>query len=131
MASIPDNPPLGRSLKGRLLPKNWEQHQYGPAGFWYAAPGGMDVIESVGDPHEDGSEWLHISASYPDRVPSWEDLRFLKSALVGPDADAIIVFPKQREYVNIHPNVLHLWSRLDADSAPHFAMEIAPGRFSI
>lgn len=130
MAVIADYPPLGRTLTDRKFPRTWQQQRFGPCGFVYELANGMTVIESDGGETAHG-EWLHVSASFPDRMPSWDDLGMLKRILIGPDADAIIVLPKQRQYVNIHPNCLHLWHRLDGDSAPQFAREVAPGRFTI
>jgi hypothetical protein len=130
MTTIADNPPLGLTLYGHRIPNGWRQERHGPCGFAYHAASGLSVIETVGDPQEYG-EWLHISASRPERVPSWTDMTMIKRILLGGDTQAIMVIPTEREYVNIHPNVLHLWHRLDGETAPHFALEIAPGKFSI
>lgn len=72
----------------------------------------------------DGRRWLHVSCSRPDRIPDWADLRTVKHTFIGDDAIALQVFPREAEYVNIHPRVLHLWSCLDGgDPVPDFRVQ--------
>lgn len=78
-----------------------------------------DVPESLG--------WEHVSVhAYrarkvdvtallrPDRVPqtrtpTWKEMAFVKS-LCWEDEDVVVQYhPRKSEYVNAHPNVLHLW----------------------
>lgn len=68
----------------------------------------------------DGRRWMHLSISRSDRLPSWEELRDAKNELLGRHVKAIQVLPPEDEYVNIHPNVLHLWVCLDGDVLPDF-----------
>ncbi len=73
--------------------------------------------------HKDGrtilfsldAPWIHVSVSRTDRIPDWEDLRLTKLAFIGPSRYAIQIVPPVDEYVNIHPNCLHLWSPLNDD----------------
>lgn len=58
---------------------------------------------------QDGREWLHVSLSRKSRIPSYDDLQLVKREFIGNDKKAIMVFPEQENYVNIHPNCLHLW----------------------
>lgn len=53
------------------------------------------------------------------KLPSWKDLRDVKDVFIG-NRKAIQVFPVAAEYVNIHPNVLHLFACLDDDGLPDF-----------
>lgn len=75
------------------------------------------VSESV---EADERVWLHVSFSRPTRLPTWSDLRRVKDAFIGKDKKAIQVFPAEREYVNIHPYVLHLFHCLEGDALPDF-----------
>lgn len=70
----------------------------------------------------DGKRWIHVSCSRADRLPSWKDLRRVKDVFVGVHRKAVQVFPAQSEYVNVHPNVLHLWACLDGDPLPDFRL---------
>lgn len=57
----------------------------------------------------DGEGWEHVSVSYPDRCPTWEEMSFVKS-LFWSDDDCVIQFhPPKAEHVNNHSFCLHLW----------------------
>lgn len=68
----------------------------------------------------DEKRWLHVSVCHQRRLPDWEDLREAKDLFIGRDRVAVQVLPRAAEYVNIHNNVLHLWSCLDGDPVPDF-----------
>lgn len=68
------------------------------------------VIASSGD---DEIPWEYVSARAIDykgeRVPTWEEMCWLKS-LFWDDEECVIQFhPPKSDYVNNHPHVLHLW----------------------
>lgn len=68
-----------------------------------------------------GSEaWLHVSVRHKHGIPAWPDLAFTKASLLGDDRKAIVVLPERAHWVNLHPHVLHLWSRTDGDDLPEF-----------
>lgn len=62
----------------------------------------------------DGEGWEHVSVSIMENrrrifTPNWDEMCYVK-ALFWDDEDIIIQFhPPRSEYVNFHPNVLHLW----------------------
>jgi hypothetical protein len=68
----------------------------------------------------DGSDlsvdkWEHVSVhayrydGRQMRTPTWDEMCFAK-ALFWDDEDEVVQFhPKRSEYVNNHPNTLHLW----------------------
>ena len=57
----------------------------------------------------DGEGWEHISVAHPIYVPGWDVMCHMK-ALFWDDEDAVIqIHPPASEYVNNHPNCLHLW----------------------
>jgi hypothetical protein len=69
---------------------------------------------------DDGVEYFHVSCSRRERMPSYSDLCYIRDRFVG-DRYAYQVFPPKSAHVNIHPNCLHLWGRLDgAPSMPEF-----------
>ena len=83
---------------------------------------GLRVIASLAW-EEDLKRWLHVSVSHAQRLPTWEELRAVKAAFVGPDRAALQVFPRADEYVNHHPYTLHLWHCLEGDVTPDFRRE--------
>ncbi|TXH09059.1 MAG: hypothetical protein E6R04_09270 [Spirochaetes bacterium] len=84
---------------------------------------GLRVIATVEDHYPDKSTWLHVSFSYPNRLPNWQDLRAVKDLFIGRNRLAIQILPVEQDYINIHQNTLHLYARLDGDTLPG----IAPG----
>jgi hypothetical protein len=82
---------------------------------------GRRVVVSVG--FHDGW-WLHVSVSREKRIPSYEDLADVKRVFVTDAVQAVQIFPRRERHVNIHPNCLHLWARLDgSDGLPDFGRE--------
>lgn len=90
------------------------------AGRWYRPPGGFDGCFRLRGPMIDylniiagtGNKkipWEHVSVSAATRCPVWEEMSFVKD-LFWTDEECVIQYhPPKSEYVNIHPNVLHLW----------------------
>ncbi len=80
---------------------------------------GRRVIVTVGA--HDGGWWLHVSVSRAKYIPSYDDLADVKRTFVGDVFQALQIFPRRDRHVNIHPNCLHLWARLDGpDGLPDF-----------
>ena len=73
-------------------------------------------------PEADG--WEHVSVSARQgrrsRTPSWKEMAYVKRLCW--DAEDVVVqyHPRESEYVNCHPNVLHMWrSTTQAFPTPH------------
>lgn len=65
--------------------------------------GGCSVIHSV----EDGMN--HISLSNPHRLPTYEEMKTARYKIC-PDVKYMAqIFPPESEFVNVHPNCLHLY----------------------
>lgn len=75
---------------------------------WQGPNNGMRIIWSV--EQHGGSNWIHMSCSRLDRIPDWNDLHQMRDLIVGDAVEAYAVCPPASRYVNIHPNVLHLYS---------------------
>lgn len=57
----------------------------------------------------DGEGWEHVSVSFPDRCPTWEEMCVIKS-LFWDDEDCVMqLHPPKSDWVNNHPYCLHLW----------------------
>jgi hypothetical protein len=90
---------------------------------WLHESSGLTVIWSL-DREKDGRIWLHSSMAARGRVPTWEELKFLKIWLISDDRAAYQVLPRADRYVNVNPYVLHLWSVVDGDEPlPDFVRE--------
>lgn len=70
-----------------------------------------------------GLGWEHVSVravrasakgTLVSRIPTWKEMCLVKAAC-WPDDDCVMqLHPPRRDYVNVHPDVLHLWRPLDA-----------------
>lgn len=112
-------------LRRRTLPFNWkrDKRMEGITGLaCYAKLGGLAVILTA-MVEKDGKRWLHLSVSARERIPNWKELKEVKELFIGKEKLAIQVLPPDSEFVNIHPNVLHLWHCLDEDPVPDFRNE--------
>jgi hypothetical protein len=56
--------------------------------------------------------WEHVSVSFSDHVPSWEDMQFVKEMFWDAEETVVQFHPRKSEYINHHPYVLHLWKRV-------------------
>lgn len=53
--------------------------------------------------------WEHVSVSSSNGIPTWGEMCKVRK-LFWEDEELVIQFhPKKSEYVNLHPNCLHLW----------------------
>lgn len=53
--------------------------------------------------------WDHVSISLEDRVPTWEEMEFVKRMFFKDDELAFQLHLPPNRHINFHPNVLHLW----------------------
>ena len=58
--------------------------------------------------------WEHVSVSRRDRCPTWDEMCQVKALFWDGDDCVIQYHPPESEYVNNHPNCLHLWRKVDA-----------------
>lgn len=103
------------AVRRRLGRKDWSVPQeYGPDGWAFRhlrEP--ASIIVSYGPVGDSKQGWLHASIARRDQMPSYEDLVRLHYAVWGGEGWAYQVFAPTEHHVNIHPNALHLWGRLD------------------
>lgn len=70
---------------------------------------GCKVIYSLDDtgPNKFG-KLKHASVSRQHDLPTWNQMKMVKEKLFG-DIDVMMLLPRIEDYVNLHPNCLHLW----------------------
>jgi hypothetical protein len=106
----------------RVLPDGWRVIDRWGDGYRYIHRGGLRVICDTAP--IDGREWMHVSCSREDRLPSWDDMKHAKETFVGNDRYAYQVFPPASKYVNHHPFVLHMYVALTGKPPlPDFTFE--------
>lgn len=64
-----------------------------------------------------GMGWEHVSVSRRDRCPTWAEMCQIKD-MFWDDTDCVVQYhPPHSEYVNNHPNCLHLWRQVGVEFA--------------
>ncbi|HET8906728.1 MAG TPA: hypothetical protein VFN11_07165 [Ktedonobacterales bacterium] len=81
-------------------------------------PDGIRALESI-ETHS-ADDWLRVSVSFHDRLPSWQDMCKVKVTCCGQRREAYIVLPPTDRYVNDHPHVLHTRCMVDGPVLPDF-----------
>lgn len=98
-------PEMYRVTKGRM----GSDKTVGNNGAFYVpmirTPVVLAVIASCGE------GWEHVSVSLSDRCPTWAEMCRVKELFWGPEDCVVQFHPAKSEYVNVHPNCLHLWRR--------------------
>lgn len=62
-----------------------------------------------------GLGWDHVSVSRSDRCPTWDEMCIVKRAFFRSDECVVQYHPRASDYVNDHPNCLHLWRPQEAE----------------
>lgn len=118
------SPMDGTQLQPLVLPFGWNVEPRGSAfepRFYTRGTSQQRLLVAMSAMrHDTHGEWLHVSASYRDRVPPWPTMCEIKDLFIGPDRVAIQLHPRRSAHANLHPHCLHLWARLDRDAAPDF-----------
>lgn len=73
----------------------------------YISETGLRLIISY-DKSKNFGDILHVSASFADRLPTWEELKAIKDVFFG-DVDAMQMLPKKEDYVNVNMYTLHIY----------------------
>lgn len=99
---IPEKLEAGRIRDGEMA----STAAYGTTGaFRIMGPKGVELA-IIGS---DGLGWQHVSVSTQHRCPNWEEMCFVKDLFWNDDECVVQFHPPKSEYVNYHPNCLHLW----------------------
>lgn len=59
--------------------------------------------------------WDHVSVSRSNRCPNWPEMCQIKRLFFGPEEVVFQFHPAEKDYVNNHPNCLHLWRPQDRE----------------
>lgn len=105
---------LNRTYLGRSIPLGWIITSIRDNSASYRHLLSMLIVsESV---HEsDGQRWLHITVSHPACIPTWQEIKRVKSIWIGDDRVAYHVLPSASTYDD---GSFHLWTPLDDDPFP-------------
>lgn len=115
----------------RNKPPGWKVvGTWGNAVAWYNRKKKLRVLASVDE--IDGERWLHVSLSHPRRLPTYDELCYLKRHWFGADATAVEIHAPKDEHVNHHEFCRHLWATLDRKLLPDMRRAVSDdGELSI
>lgn len=102
------------------LPPGWAVVDTNTAGLRVVCKRTRQLVILTVRREADGKRWLHLSTSFPGRMPSYTELADAKRLFIGDERAALQVFARKSEHINIAPNVLHLWHCFDGDPLPDF-----------
>jgi hydroxyacyl-ACP dehydratase HTD2-like protein with hotdog domain len=115
---------LSNEYVPKVLPVGWRK-AFMPPPFQdqhvFESGHGLKVIFTADNLEGDGKTWLHVSMSRRSRIPTYDDMKEVKEIFVGRDRQAVQIFPKESEHINIHPYCLHLFCAVEGDGLPHFS----------
>jgi hypothetical protein len=57
--------------------------------------------------------WDHVSVSFKDRCPTWDEMEWVKRAFFRPDEVAMQLHVAEADHISFHPYTLHLWRKTD------------------
>jgi hypothetical protein len=90
------------------------------------------LICSDGSQEPDVADWqwehvsVHASNGARLRTPTWKEMAYVKR-LCWDGEDVVVQFhPRESEYVNCHPHVLHLWRPKNAEIPTPPALLVGP-----
>jgi len=99
-------------------PPGWQMGDpWGAASTWRNYKKLLLVLGSV-EEKDDGKKWLHISVSHRRRMPSYEEMCYVKKHWIGDEHKAIEVHAPVEEHFNFHEHCRHLWCCLGEDPLP-------------
>jgi hypothetical protein len=112
----------GLTIRRVLGREQWRTpERFGPDGWCLSRVDGCGSVIVTTSDQDDGLEWTHASWAFDDRLPTYEELVLLRSAVWGSTGWAFQVFAPPSSHVNIHRHALHLWGRADgANPFPDF-----------
>ena len=62
-----------------------------------------------------GGGWDHVSVSYRNRCPSWDEMCKIKAVFFLPEECCIEYHPAEADYVNVYQYCLHIWRPQNAE----------------
>ncbi len=95
-------PEQWRVMAGKLA----SNVSFGNNGAFLVPVAGVGFVNAIAS---DGRGWDHVSASLPDRCPTWSEMCVIKNMFWDEEDCVVQYHPAKGEYINNHPYCLHLW----------------------
>lgn len=96
--------------KGRIRSGPWaSDRRYGPCGMFHVVgplSRPLFIMAGAGQPD---IPWEHVSVSRKQHPPTWVEMCWVKDLFWYDHECVMQLHPPKADYVNNHPNCLHLW----------------------
>lgn len=73
-----------------------------------------------------GEGWEHVSVSYPDRCPTWDEMEEIKRRFWQEQDTVMQLHVPVKEHRNCHPYCLHLWRPTEGEIPRPPGIFVAP-----
>ena len=105
---------LAMAFNGGFNPMMASNDSYGNNGVFVVPIEGGDTLVCMAS---DQGGWEHVSVTlmHKARVPTWEEMCFVKDLFWSDDETVIQYHPRKMDYVNVHPFCLHLWKPIGVE----------------
>jgi hypothetical protein len=101
-----------RNVPAALL----SDQSFGNNGFFLIRVGPKLFVACIAS---DGGGWEHVSVSVREngkpRTPTWSEMCSIKNLFWDEEDCVMQLHPPRSDYVNCHPNTLHLWRPVDGE----------------
>lgn len=107
--------------KWRIVKGAWASRPGSPFGFFLVDIDGhkLKIMACAGSyestDHDRTQGWDHVSVSSAARCPTWKEMCVVKNWFWEEEDTVVQFHPKKSEYVDNHPNCLHLWKQAGYD----------------
>ena len=81
--------------------------------FEIQGPCGRRLTIMTSGPGDTQYGWEHVSVSTERHPPNWEEMCYVKGLFWEDEEVVMQLHPRKSDYVNCHPNCLHLWRPSD------------------
>ena len=75
-----------------------------------------------------GGGWEHVSVSFTNRCPTWDEMCMVKDIFWDGDETVIQYHPSKENHVNYHPHCLHLWKPIGIDFPVQPSIFVGPNK---
>jgi hypothetical protein len=111
----------GKIESGRVRYGPFDSRAGEPCGAFLVAGPCARQLKIIADDGKDPSDlggWEHVSVSIAGKhPPNWQEMCWVKEQFWTDDETVLQFHPRKAEYINIHPNCLHLWRQVGVDHA--------------
>lgn len=109
-------------FRNRTHPTYKSEDSLGMMGFFVVPLNGHTFAIIISAPAQEGYPWDHVSVRIGDqhknklreRIPTWAEMCVVKEMFFTPEECVMQLHPAEKDYVNFHPCVLHLWRPTEA-----------------